>query len=134
MSYPHADASRIAPVLEAIQELGYRFWYDRGIVAGSEWFASIAKRLQGSTAILLFLSNQAVLRDFVRMEVVHAAIIRKRILPIELENVELKDEFALSLAPIQRIKTRDAGRLRRSASSAGVVVFKHVVKSFINGG
>ena len=40
VSYPHKDSDRIRPLIQGLQERGFRVWYDSGIEVGSE-FSSI---------------------------------------------------------------------------------------------
>ena len=46
ISYAHADSSRVLPVVEAMQNQGFRIWFDMGIEAGTEWSNNIAKHLR----------------------------------------------------------------------------------------
>lgn len=36
VSYAHKDSQIVVPILEQMQSAGFRFWYDKGIEAGTE--------------------------------------------------------------------------------------------------
>ena len=37
VSYAHKDKDIVYPVIEELQNRGYRIWYDEGIEASEEW-------------------------------------------------------------------------------------------------
>lgn len=73
ISYAHANEKAVHEVLESLNQRGFRFWYDEGIEAGSEWPESIARRLAGADLVLAFVSNAYVRSDNCRKEI-HFAI------------------------------------------------------------
>ena len=73
ISYAHANEQAVHEVLESLDQRGFRFWYDEGIEAGSEWPESIARRLSGADLVLAFVSNAYVRSDNCRKEI-HFAI------------------------------------------------------------
>ena len=73
ISYAHANEQAVHEVLESLNQRGFRFWYDEGIEAGSEWPESIARRLAGADLVLAFVSNAYVRSDNCRKEI-HFAI------------------------------------------------------------
>jgi len=105
MSYKHANATAIAPLLDAILELGYRVWYDAGIPGASEWDAVIEDRLKSADAVVVFLSREAVLSKYVRREVKYADMINKPILTIKLEEAKLSHGLEMLLTNYQIIGT-----------------------------
>ena len=42
ISYAHKNSDQVMPILEKLDEAGYRVWYDDGIAPGSEWPEYIA--------------------------------------------------------------------------------------------
>ena len=117
VSYAHADAAAVMEVLEALQEQGFRIWYDEGIEVGSDWSEFIAGRLAGSGLMLAFLSKSYIPSAPQRMDMY------KRIARVENEADyddildELCDRYgepnaaAVNLCRIARIRAlgRDAG-------------------------
>jgi len=60
ISYSHKDAKVVLPILEGMQNQGYRIWFDGGIEAGAEWSDNIAARIENCTAFLAFTSNRSM--------------------------------------------------------------------------
>ena len=57
VSYAHTDTECIIPILEELDKLGYRFWFDEGIYSGDEWREVVASHLLGSKIVLAFISS-----------------------------------------------------------------------------
>ena len=60
ISYAHRDNDRVLPLIEALQQRGYRVWYDAGIAAGTEWPEYIADRLDGSACVVAFIASSVL--------------------------------------------------------------------------
>ena len=56
ISYAHRDREQVFQVLNALQERGYRFWYDDGIAPGSEWPEDIGRHLDGAAMVIAFVT------------------------------------------------------------------------------
>ena len=41
VSYSHSNSDKVAPILEKLNDEGFRIWYDEGIEWGTEWPESI---------------------------------------------------------------------------------------------
>ena len=63
VSYAHRDSGDILPALEALNDAGYRVWYDEGIGAGEDWSASLGTALEKASRVLFFASETSVKRD-----------------------------------------------------------------------
>ena len=46
VSYAHKDSYRVLPIISALQDNGFRVWFDQGIEAGSEWSTFIVTQLK----------------------------------------------------------------------------------------
>jgi hypothetical protein len=98
ISYKRDDLGAIKGIVAELAERGHRIWYDKGILAGSEWDAMIEERIQLCKSVILFVSARAVKSKFVRREVKFADSLNKPIVAIQLEpNVELADGMAMLL-------------------------------------
>ena len=59
VSYAHRDEKLVLPYIQALNDAGYRVWYDQGIHSGtSDFFDVIVPRLKHCTAMLVFLSDR----------------------------------------------------------------------------
>jgi hypothetical protein len=113
ISYAHSDAPAVFSVLRALHELGFPYWYDRGLAAGEEWDAELETRLHNCKAVIAFLSPQAVNSRYCRREIKYADILAKPIAPVVLERTPLAHGLAFTLASVQSIDVGDPQLVHR---------------------
>ena len=101
ISYAHADSERVFPIITALQERGYRVWYDAGIEAGTEWPEYIAEHLDGCAAFLAFISEGSMNSHNCRREINFAIELGKDPLVVYLEYVELSLGMRMQLGSLQ---------------------------------
>ncbi len=97
VSYAHKDANRVLPIIDALQNAGYRIWYDAGIEAGSEWPEYIASHLKRSACVLAFISESFVASQNCRRELTFAQEMNIPMLNVYLEDVILSDGMRMQL-------------------------------------
>lgn len=104
ISYSHADEKVVFPLLQGIQEAGYRFWLDRGIEVGTEWSNNIADRLSRCGAVIFFVSKKSVLSENCLDEIACAKSHKKPAVLIYLEeDVVLPGGVEMQTARFQRM-------------------------------
>lgn len=86
VSYAHRDSDRVFPLLQALQDAGYRIWFDHGIEAGTEWSNNIAQHLSGCSAFLFFASKSSAASENCLDEVAYAKSHNKPALLAYLED------------------------------------------------
>ena len=101
VSYAHRDNNVVLPIIETLQQSGFRVWYDSGIEAGTEWPAYIEEHLQACTRVLVFMSPAAVASVNCRNEINFACLIQKEMLVVYLERTELSQGMNLQLNSVQ---------------------------------
>lgn len=101
VSYAHLDSDRVLPIIQALQNRGFRVWYDAGIEAGTEWPEYIATRLDDCTCFLALISKNAADSHNCRWEINFAIELRKNPLTIYLEDVELSRGMRMQLGTLQ---------------------------------
>ena len=101
ISYSHKDSDRVFPVLEHLNNKGFRIWYDEGIEWGSEWPDSIAEHLSKAAVCIIFHSTNSVVSINCRQEAYYALKENKGILSVYLENVELSKGLDMQLSSFQ---------------------------------
>ena len=101
ISYAHADSERVFPIITALQERGYRVWYDAGIEAGTEWPEYIAEHLDGCAAFLAFVSEGSMNSHNCRREINFAIELRKEPMVIYLEDVKMSLGMRMQLGSLQ---------------------------------
>ncbi len=101
ISYAHKDSRQVTAVIEALQNNGYRVWYDKGIEAGTEWPEYIAEHLEACECFIAFLSESALASHNCRQEINRACDLNKKLLVVYLEDVELTPGMRLRLSTTQ---------------------------------
>ena len=103
VSYAHADRDAVLPIIRALVDEGYRVWYDDGIQAGSSFPDYIANRLFGCSCVLMLVSRCSLSSDWCRNEVDYALNLKKHILPVYLEDVELSRALQMRLGTVHAL-------------------------------
>src|ERR1035441_4255449 len=103
ISYSSKDREKAEQLAELLASAGLSCWIDRsGIDFAASWSKEIVQAIDGCKAFLVLLSPFSVLSPNVIKEVSLAAEQRKKILPLDLEPVELTEDLRYHLAGIQR--------------------------------
>jgi len=100
--YSHAD-TEVYDQIQWLQEQGVNVWYDQGITPGSEWTEALAKRIEGCSHFLYFVSQNSVESKHCRRELRFAQAEEKRILGVQLDAFELPSGIRFSLGSLQLI-------------------------------
>ena len=98
ISYSHRDmdvCAQIVPILE--KQEGFSVWYDKGLIPGEVYRRRIAEVIRDSGYFIVLLSKASVGSDWVLDEVEYAKKLRKRILPIWIEDVIIPDDLDMIL-------------------------------------
>lgn len=97
VSYAHKDSQQVLPIIQQLQNWGFRVWYDAGIQAGTEWPEYIASHLRDSAAVIAFISEAAINSPHCRQEITYAGAKHKDVLSIYLDDAELPAGLELQL-------------------------------------
>lgn len=92
ISYSHEDKERVFPILEALNNKGFRIWYDEGIEWGSEWPDSIEDHLFKATVCMFFYSKTFIMSKYCKRELSLAVKYDKGILTVCLDELKEKCE------------------------------------------
>lgn len=101
VSYSHKDSDKVFPVLEQLNNQGFRVWYDEGIEWGSEWPESIGAHLHNSAVCMFFHSEDSVKSRNCRQELYYANQEEKNLFSVYLEDVKLNYGLDMQLSPFQ---------------------------------
>ena len=96
ISYAHKDANRIYPVIQALQNNGFRVWYDEGLEVGSHWSETIATHMDKSQCVLCFLTKNFFESENCKDEMHFAKERGKGPLIVYLDPVTLPVEMQMS--------------------------------------
>ncbi len=98
ISYAHRDKEQVFQVLNALQERGYRFWYDDGIAPGSEWPEDIGRHLDGAAMVIAFVTPLSMASTNCRREINFALAREKPFLSVILEPTDMPVGMELQLS------------------------------------
>ncbi len=99
VSYSHRDTAKVYPILDALYDRKYRIWYDESCENGNDFRDELRKRIEGCSAVILFVSESSMSSPFCGMEVIVARENGKRLYPIYLdEDTSVPPAFEILLA------------------------------------
>ncbi len=94
ISYAHADSDRIYPIITRLYNEGYRLWYDEGIELSKNYAAEINIHLENCSIFILFVSDTSVTRPDVIDEFAYAKSLKKPMLFIHLDDIDISSADA----------------------------------------
>lgn len=109
VSYSHKDNDQVYPMIEKMQQEGYRVWYDDGIDPASGYAKNIAQHISGCGYFMAFVSPGFITSEFCLNEIDRARRKGKPLLmiflsePDQLEELDNYGEFDLLYSRIQAI-------------------------------
>lgn len=103
ISYAHKDAQLVMPIVEGLQERGFRVWYDKGIEIGKDWGDYIAEHIQRCGCFVPFISQNSLASTNCKREIGFANDEDKPFIAIHLEECELSAGFRFQLNAVQAI-------------------------------
>src|SRR5436190_14807785 len=103
ISYSSKDKEKADQLTELLGSAGLSVWIDQsGIDVATSWSGEIVDAIEGCKAFVVLLSPNSVTSVNVIKEVSLSAEQKKKILPLDLEPVELPRDLKYHLAGIQR--------------------------------
>jgi adenylate cyclase len=121
ISYSRKDSAHAEQLAELLASAGLTCWIDkRGIEAATSWSGEITKAITECMAFVVMLSPNSIASSNVRKEVSLASERQKKILPLDLEPVELPDDLAYHLAGIQRAPMTNIDAVIRALGKLGL--------------
>lgn len=127
ISYSTKEQSLADAMKKLLEKHGIQTWMAPGdIPAGNKYAQVINQAIKGCSCFILMLSNNAQNSVWVAKETERAVNYRKPIIPIQLENVLLNDEFELYISTDQvvAVKTIDecSEEIQKILTSAKAIV------------
>ncbi len=107
ISYAHKNSDEVLPILHFLQNERIKVWFDEGIEVGSEWPATIQQKIKECALFMPIISADFVESKNCRKEVYLADTANLNILPVFLEECELKYGLELQLAQAERVYKKD---------------------------
>ena len=103
ISYSHKDSDRVMPIIEGLQQRGFRVWYDEGIEWGSHWDEEIFNHLAGSAHVVAFVTENFLQSENCMDEIHYAKEKQKGPLILYLDNLELPERMKYRYGRIQAL-------------------------------
>src|SRR5262247_2243806 len=88
ISYASEDRNRVKPLADALQQRGFKVWWDRSLGAGQDYTAIIERELKVAKAVIVVWTEASVSSTFVRDEAGRARD-EGRLVPVLLDAVQL---------------------------------------------
>jgi TolB-like protein len=121
ISYSSKDREKAEQLTELLASAGLSVWIDKsGIDIATSWSKEIVQAIDNCKALLVLLSPNSVVSVNVAKEVSLAAEQKKKILPLDLEPVELTDDLRYHLAGIQRAPMTNIDAIIRAIGKLGL--------------
>ncbi len=107
ISYAHRNSEKVLPLINLLQGDFIRIWFDEGIEVGAEWPATIQQRINECEIFIPIITPEFVESKNCRKEVYLADKSNKNMIPIHLEECELKYGLDLQLAGYTEYHKKD---------------------------
>lgn len=88
ISYASEDRGRVRPLADALQQRGFKVWWDRSLASGQDYTAVIERELKNAKAVIVVWTQSSTNSTFVRDEAGRARD-QGRLVPVLLDNVQL---------------------------------------------
>lgn len=124
ISYSHKDTADVLNAVDALNDNGFRVWYDNGIEAGTEWPEYIAERMISCQVVIAFMSRNSQDSHNCRREIHFAIELKKDLLVVYLEDFDLSPGMRLQLSAIQamyRSKCKDDADFLSRLCNAAII-------------
>lgn len=127
VSYSREDKSRVLPWVEELKKGSVSVFFDtESLLGGSKWQNDIAEAIRTAKLVMLFVSRASVASEFVPKELALSVDMKKDILPVLLEETEIRGQVAFCIAGLHRIEAYDPdlrkvwGNIQASLGRVGI--------------
>ena len=103
ISYPHKDSAIVLPIINTLQQQGFRTWYDAGIEFGMPWDNDIAGHIRKCAVFIAMMSQNYLDSDNCCDELHFARECKKPSLLIYTQAITLPDHIAMRYGRLQAI-------------------------------
>ena len=115
ISYSHKDTAKVYPILDALYDCKYRIWYDESCETGNDFRDELRQRIEGCSAVVLFVSKSSMTSPFCGMEIIVARENGKKLYPVYLEDADsVPPAFEILLANTHHGTADNIDRLIKS--------------------
>lgn len=90
VSYSRVNPHFVYDDIHYLSRAGYRVWFDKGIKPSSDWVATLSDRLGAAECVIVFLTPDSLISDYVFNEMFVAHNAKKKVIPILMGVTELQ--------------------------------------------
>lgn len=105
--YAHKDSDKVLPIIQALQDRGFRVWYDEGLEVGSSWSDMIEEYLYNCACTICFVSPNFLNSQNCRDEIDYAKEINKSPMVVYLEDMNPDRKFQFRYGRLHALKYTD---------------------------
>ncbi|HKJ38360.1 MAG TPA: TIR domain-containing protein [Anaerolineales bacterium] len=92
ISYSRKDSKTAQKLINSLKEMGHDVWVDwESILPASDWLAQIYHGIEDADAFLFLVSPHSIISEVCNVEVGHAVLNNKRIVPVVIRQVKPED-------------------------------------------
>jgi TPR repeat protein len=125
VSYSHEDSELVRPIIQGLQDRGFRVWYDEGIEVSVEWAKYVAEQLEQCCCMLAYVTKNFDDSPNCWQELTFAMEEKKQIVAIRVDGSrKLSAGMRMKLGAIQTMpfaKFGSAEKILESLSQAAVM-------------
>jgi hypothetical protein len=125
ISYASEDRNRVRPLADALQQRGFKVWWDRSLAAGQDYTAIIERELKAAKAVIVVWTQSSASSTFVRDEAGRARD-DGRLVPVMLDRVDLPLGFGA-------FQAEDFTRWNGGANAPQMQILEEALKAKIEG-
>lgn len=125
ISYASEDRNRVRPLADALQQRGFKVWWDRSLAAGQDYTAIIERELKNAKAVIVVWTQSSATSTFVRDEAGRARD-DGRLVPVMLDRVDLPLGFGA-------FQAEDFTRWNGGANAPQMQILEEALKAKLEG-
>lgn len=125
ISYASEDRNRVRPLADALQQRGFKVWWDRSLAAGQDYTAIIERELKTAKAVIVVWTQSSATSTFVRDEAGRARD-DGRLVPVMLDRVDLPLGFGA-------FQAEDFTRWNGGANAPQMQILEEALKAKLEG-
>lgn len=104
ISYSHRNKNEVNRILNLLNKNKYRIWFDETMENGEDFRDELRRRIEGCSAVVLFVSAESMNSKYCGMEIIVARENAKKIFPIYIDESPLPPAFEMLLSNTQHSK------------------------------
>jgi hypothetical protein len=125
ISYASEDRNRVRPLADALQQRGFKVWWDRSLAAGQDYTQIIERELKVAKAVIVVWTQSSASSTFVRDEAGRARD-DGRLVPVMLDRVDLPLGFGA-------FQAEDFTRWNGGANAPQMQILEEALKAKLEG-